>query len=95
MQKRLAINLAYFALAIAGVIILRGAWIETRQVSPLPYSEFRTLLRAGKVAEVVVSAGELRGVLKEPHDGRSRFVTTRVEKDVAELLWEAVDVSSQ
>lgn len=38
-----------------------------------------------KVKEVVVTAQDIRGEFTEPVDGESRFVTTRVDKDLAAL----------
>ena len=55
-------------------------------VVPIPYSEFQQLLENGKIKEVVVSDDALRGELTEPIDGKTRFVTNRVEPDLAQSL---------
>src|SRR2546427_12496294 len=49
----------------------------------IPYSEFKTLLKNGGVAEVMIGDQLIRGTLKQPHEGDSKqskaFTTTRVE----------------
>ena len=62
-------------------------WIETQQVETIPYSEFEALVDAGKVQDVRVTQKYITGTLREPlPEGRSRFVTTRVEPALAERL---------
>ncbi|OLD57465.1 MAG: cell division protein FtsH [Acidobacteria bacterium 13_1_40CM_2_64_6] len=50
---------------------------------PLPYSEFKTLLKNGQVAEVTIGEQSIRGTLKQAADtdpkGSKQFTTTRVE----------------
>ena len=46
----------------------------------------RALLQAGKVREVVVTDDALRGELTEAIDGKTRFVTNRVDPDLAQTL---------
>jgi cell division protease FtsH len=62
----LAIGQAYF-LAPAG-----------RQVS---YSEFKTMVRGGQVAEVAVGDTVIHGTLKKAENGSTAFTTTRIEED--------------
>ena len=62
----LAIGQAYF-LAPAG-----------RQVS---YSEFKTMVRGGQVAEVAVGDTVIHGTLKKAEGGSTAFTTTRVGED--------------
>ena len=49
----------------------------------IPYSEFKTLVRDGQVAEVTIGEQALRGTLKQAADndpkGSRQFTTTRVE----------------
>ena len=79
-------NLAYVLVAIVGVLLVHDAWTSARTVAHIPYSEFQQLLREDQVKEVVVSANEIQGELKAAKDGRSRFVTTRVEPELSEAL---------
>ncbi|HXH07480.1 MAG TPA: ATP-dependent zinc metalloprotease FtsH [Vicinamibacterales bacterium] len=46
----------------------------------IPYSEFKALVRDGKVQEVVVGAERIRGTLKQPDtEGRRAFTAVRIE----------------
>src|SRR5687768_17208118 len=78
----LAIGQAYF-LAPAG-----------RQIS---YSEFKTLVRSGQVAEVAVGDSIIHGTLKKTETGATTFTTTRIEdpKLVEELEAASVKYSGE
>ena len=80
-----------FVVAILVVLsawALFRAWDTGQQVVALSYSEFEVLLEEGKVVEVVVSDDVLRGELSEPVEGKTRFVTNKVEPELAEKLRE-------
>jgi cell division protease FtsH len=79
-------NYVYIFLAMLGVLLLQDAIVRFRDVAPLPYSEFQQLLKDGKVKEVVVAANQIRGELKEPVKGKTRFATTRVEPELVDEL---------
>jgi len=79
-------NLFYLMLALLGVLVLQDAWSRTQAVATLPYSQFQTLVREKKVEKVVIGPDRIEGELKAPLDGKSRFVTTRVDPDIAKEL---------
>jgi cell division protease FtsH len=65
------------------LILLLGVaqfyWVSPT-TGPIPYSEFKTLLKNGQVAEVHVGEQLIRGTLKEAPSGQSKeFATTRVD----------------
>jgi cell division protease FtsH len=71
--------------AVAFLLLLGLAqiyWI-TPAGRPLPYSEFKTLVKNGAVTEVTIGEQTIRGTLKEPlpNDPKksTQFTTTRVE----------------
>jgi cell division protease FtsH len=70
---------------VAGSLLLQ-MWETKQTVAPIPYSEFERLLEGGKVKEVVVTDDALRGELTESVDGKTRFVTNRVEPELAQSL---------
>jgi cell division protease FtsH len=86
MTEKFRFSAAYLIIAVLGVLMLHDAFDRSQAVATIPYSEFQRFLREGKVTEVVISGDELRGELAEPYEGKSRFVTTRVEPDLAALL---------
>ncbi len=84
--KKTGFNLAYVLLAAAGVLMLQSWWIRSQAVETIPYSRFEKLLQEDKVARVVVSQGRIQGEYKGEIDGKRRFVTDRVEQDLANEL---------
>ena len=88
MKKTTTFNLSYLLFAVFGVLLLHNLWVTTQTVAPIPYSDFQKYLKDKKVKEVVVTSQDIRGEFTEPIDGKSRFVTTRVDKDLAALLEE-------
>jgi cell division protease FtsH len=73
------------AAIVAGSLLLQ-MWETKQTVAPIPYSEFERLLEDGKVREVVVTDDALRGELTESIDGKTRFVTNRVDPELAQSL---------
>jgi cell division protease FtsH len=86
-QKQTQFSIWYFVLAALAVLMLADAWKQYRQVEPIPYSEFQELLKAGKVKEIAILDNYIQGTLQTPTaEGREKFVTTRVETELARDL---------
>jgi cell division protease FtsH len=86
-EKKLQFNLWYALFAVFAIVLLHDVWTAYRTVEPLPYSEFQRLLKEDQVKEITVSQNHIQGELKSPlPDGRSRFVTTRIDPDLAKGL---------
>ncbi|MBL8448231.1 MAG: ATP-dependent metallopeptidase FtsH/Yme1/Tma family protein, partial [Zoogloeaceae bacterium] len=84
MEKKTQFSLWYFIFAMFAIFTLHDLWVQTRTVEPLPYSEFQRYLEAGKVAEIAVTDNTIQGSFKEAlPDGRTKFVTTRVDPALA------------
>lgn len=87
MQKTTRFNLIYALFAVMGVIFLHDALVSHRSVKTLAYSEFQQLVQEDKVKEIVVTAGEIRGELKDPEPPEKKFFrSTRVDPPLAEEL---------
>jgi cell division protease FtsH len=86
MNKQAArFNVLFWVVAVLGVLAVQDMWTRS-QIVALPYSEFQKLVREDKVTKVVVSADQVAGELKDPVEGRKRFVTVRVDADMAREL---------
>jgi cell division protease FtsH len=86
-EKKTQFNIWYFVIATIAVLYMAEAWKQYRQVEPIPYSEFQNLLEAGKVKEIAILDNHIQGTLAAPGpDGRDKFITTRVETDLARDL---------
>ena len=87
MEKRTQFTVWYVIIAVIGVLWLRDLWVTATQVQPIPYSEFQQQLKDGKIAEIAISDNLIQGAYKDAtKDGRKRFVTTRVDPDLAKDL---------
>ncbi len=89
MTSRTRFNLFYVSLAVLGVLLLQDLWARSQAVANLPYSQFQRLVRDKQVEKVVIGPDRIEGMLKAPLEGKSRFVTTRVDADIARELDEA------
>lgn len=65
------------------IVLLQWLMVSFAGVQTIPYSQFDTLVSQGKVAEVTVGQTAIEGALK---DGKTHFVTDRVEPALAEKL---------
>ncbi len=83
MDKKHLWHVWYFVAAIFGIIILQEIWATNQAIQVIPYSEFLTDLKASKIAQVRVSGDYIEGDWKQPINGKSSFVTTRVPPDLA------------
>jgi cell division protease FtsH len=80
-NKKTSFSILYVFLAIFAVVLVHDFIVAMQKVEELPYSEFKTLLAAGKVGEITVTQQRLAGKLKS--EGGSKepklFTTVRVE----------------
>jgi cell division protease FtsH len=90
LEKNRNLDLGFLVVLLAGALLLQQVWATWRQTETIPYSEFQTLLREQKFAEVAVADQYVRGTLKEPlKDNRSIVVAVRVPPDLARDLTNA------
>jgi cell division protease FtsH len=87
MEKPTRFNIWYLIIAVLGVFLLRDLWVTGTQVQPVPYSQFQQSLKEGLIKDIAISNNVIQGTYKSPQaDGRTRFVTTRVDPDLARDL---------
>ncbi|HUI97826.1 MAG TPA: ATP-dependent zinc metalloprotease FtsH [Xanthobacteraceae bacterium] len=86
-SKRTWLTIGYWILALIAVMALQYVLAVKQSVAVIPYSEFEQLLQDGKIAQVAVSDQRIQGKLKSPlPGGKSEFVTTRVDPQIANEL---------
>ncbi|MBW2525715.1 MAG: ATP-dependent zinc metalloprotease FtsH [Deltaproteobacteria bacterium] len=88
MKRTTRFNVLYAVFAVAGLLLVQDVYRATQAVEPIAYSELQTLLDEGKVEEVVIGPSSIRGELSTEVNGKSRFVTNRVEPELAAQLEE-------
>ena len=86
MERKTQFSVWYFAFALLAMVFLNDLWQGARTTAPIPYSEFQTLVEEGKVADIAIADNQIHGTFKTPVDGKTRFVTTRVDPALAKDL---------
>jgi len=87
MDRQTWFHIGYWIAAILGILVLQYFYAMAQRIEPIPYSQFQQLLQDRKIAELGVSDRYIQGKLKEPlPDGKSQFVTTRVDPQLADEL---------
>ena len=86
MDKKAQVNFWYVLVAVLAILAFQAWWAEQHAVQRIAYSEFRVLLAEGKIEEIFIGDNLIRGTLRQPHEGAPRFVTTRVDPEIARDL---------
>jgi cell division protease FtsH len=87
MNRQTRFHIGYWVGAALILLVLQYFYTTAQKVAAIPYSQFQQLLHDSKVAEIGVSDRYIQGKLKEPlPDGKSEFVTTRVDPQFADEL---------
>ena len=87
MERKTHFNFWYVVLAVMAVLFLQQLWGQSQQVETVPYSEFESLLRDGKIQEVGIADTYVRATLKKSlKDGRKEIYTVRVDPALAQDL---------
>jgi cell division protease FtsH len=85
-QKKVHFSLWYFIIALILITWLQGYMAEPQR-EKLPYSEFKQLVREGKVENLVVATDRVRGEFKDDKGQIQHFQTIRVEDpELVQLL---------
>src|SRR5688500_19769327 len=89
MDKKTQLNMLYVGIAVFVILLLQN-WSTRRGVEIIPYSEFEQLLQNNEIKEVYIRQDYLEGKLQKPlPDGGERFITTRVDPQLADRLGQA------
>jgi cell division protease FtsH len=85
-QNRTLMTVVYLALATLTLIWLQSVFQGTTTTDLVPYSQFEQALSDGRIQEVTVAENTLTGQLKEAVNGKTRWVTVRIEPALAARL---------
>jgi cell division protease FtsH len=86
MNKTHKLNFWYLLAAIIGVFLVQQFIHQMGETEEIPYSEFERLVAERSVAKVVVTDHHIVGQYKTPHNGKTQFVTVRVDLPLIEKL---------
>lgn len=85
MDRKQTFNLGYFLL----VFLLLGVfqtWLAWRDVVQLSHTELMQMAEDRKVESVTITETTIQGRFREPHEGRSLFMSARVDQDTAAIF---------
>lgn len=88
MEKDKQFNIAYFIFAALLVLLIQNVLVSYQAIERIPYSEFLTFVESDKVTDVVIKETTVTGTLKEPINGHTKFITEKVEPELAKNLSE-------
>jgi len=77
------LTIGYVIGSLVAILILQWVVASISGVETVPYSQFLDLVAKGQVAEATVGQNSIQGALK---DGKTSFVTDRVDTELAERL---------
>ncbi len=87
MERKTHFNFWYFVIAMLAIILLQNWLAGSQQVQTVPYSKFQSMVRDGKVSQVLIADEYIRGTLREPlPDGRTEIFALRVDPALANDL---------
>jgi cell division protease FtsH len=88
MEKQHKFSLWYVVLGIWVVLIVQNYIASMYAAQIIPYSQFLSLLKTGKVTEIAISANQIQGKMKvdgAPNETQP-FKTIRVDPDLSKML---------
>jgi len=88
MERKHQYNLWYFVLAMFAVMLIQSLLQGGGSIERISYSAFEQHLESGDIAAVMVGSEELRGDYVAPQNGKTGFVTNRVDEDISTKLAE-------
>ena len=89
MEKQHKFSIWYIVFGVWVVLIIHNMIFSVMSVKTIPYSEFLTLVKEGKVSEVAITHNQIQGrILKNgsKSDQGELFRTVRVDPDISQLL---------
>ncbi|MGZ3774086.1 MAG: ATP-dependent zinc metalloprotease FtsH [Pseudobdellovibrionaceae bacterium] len=83
-DKRNTVFLMIFLFAM--MFWMQSMWIQAKNIETISYSDFESLLKTKEIQNLVISEKFIRGQFKTPRQGKTEFVTVRVDPQLAQTL---------
>ena len=80
------LNFWYVAIAIIAIVLMQQFLRQATTTEDIPYSEFERQVAQKTIAKVTVTERHILGTYKAPHNGKTQFVTTRIDLGFAQQL---------
>ena len=86
MEKQHKFSVFYILIGVWVVLIVQSYIASMFAAKTIPYSQFMTLLKTGKVTEIAVSQDKIQGKMKGADGKVEDFKTVRVEQELSKTL---------
>lgn len=86
MEKHHKFSLWYVLIGIWVVLIIQSYISALLSIQVIPYSQFLTLLKSGKITEIAISANQIQGKMKTDSGEMKAFRTIRVDQELSSML---------
>ncbi|MCE5275172.1 MAG: ATP-dependent zinc metalloprotease FtsH [Deltaproteobacteria bacterium] len=86
MEKQHKFSIFYVLIGIWVVLIAQSYIASMFAVKTVPYSQFMTLLKTGKVTEIAISQDQIQGKMKGDQNKIEEFKTVRVDPELSKTL---------
>ena len=89
MERHHKFSIWYVMLGVWVVLLIQSYISSIFAVKVIPYSEFLSKLKEGKIEEVAITANQIEGKIKseeDKNDKGTRFRTIRVDPEISDLL---------
>ncbi len=86
MEKKHKFSVFYILIGVWVVLIVQSYIASMYAAKTIPYSQFMTLLKTGKVTEIAVSLDKIQGKMKDSAGKVVDFKTVRVDQELSKTL---------
>ena len=86
MEKEHKFSIWYVLIGIWMVFIVQSYIASMFALKTIPYSQFMSLLKQGKIIEIAVTENQIQGKMKGAEGETEDFRTVRVEPELSKML---------
>ncbi len=86
MERKHQWHIWYVIGAVLALLLLQDWLTEAGQTEVVPYNQFESFLKAGDVEQVTIGQQYISGTFKEARNGKTQFVTPRIDPALAQDL---------
>jgi cell division protease FtsH len=86
MDNTAKLNLWYVAIAVIAIVLMQQFLRKASTTEDISWSDFERQVAQKTIAKITITERHILGTYKAPHDGKTQFVTARVDLPLAQQL---------
>ncbi len=86
MDNTAKLNLWYVAIAVIAIVLMQQFLRQATTTEDISWSDFERQVAQKTIAKITVTERHILGTYKAPHNGKTQFVTARVDLPLAQQL---------